>query len=59
MCLDMDIVFMKLQLGAIDDAKVLLEEGKEKLPKITSSESVVFSKYYRAAAEYRKVNYYD
>eukprot|EP01041_Mallomonas_annulata_P003571 gene3571-7102_t len=55
LCLDMDIVLMKLRLGVIDEAKVLLEDAKELLPKISSSESIVFSKFYKATAEYRKV----
>ena len=56
MVLDMEIAKLKVQLGATADAKVLLEEGKEKLAKeLTSSESVVFSKFYKAETEYRKV----
>ena len=55
MCLQMDIVLMKLRIGQNDDVKLLLEQSKETLPKINSSESIVFSKFYRATAEYRKV----
>ena len=55
MVLDMDIVKLKVILGSVADAKVLLEEGKEKISKeLASSESVVFSKFYGAETEYRK-----
>jgi len=55
LCLDMDVVVMKLRLDETESAKILLEDGKETLPKISSSESIAFSKYYKAAAEYRKL----
>lgn len=55
MCLDMDVILMKLKIGSIDEAKTLLEDAKERLPKISSNESVAFSKFYKATAEYRKI----
>ena len=55
MCLDMDCVRVKLQLGDTASAKALLESSKEQLASIKSSESVAFSKFYRATADYRKV----
>jgi hypothetical protein len=54
-CIDMDIVSAKLKLGLNSEAKQLLEEAKEKLSTINSSETVVFSKFYGVTAEYRKV----
>jgi len=57
MCLDMEVVMVKLELGLIDDAKSLLEISKEKLSTISCFETIVFSKYYRATSEYRKVSY--
>lgn len=55
MIVDMDVVIMKLKLNLLDDAKVLLENSKEKLPLISSTETVVFSKFHKSMAEYRKV----
>ena len=55
MVLDMEILVMKVQTGELADAKVLLEEGKDKLAqKLSGAESVVFSKFYKAETEYRK-----
>eukprot|EP01032_Pedospumella_encystans_P031310 gene31310-35342_t len=55
MCLDMDVVTIKLRLGDVEAAKGLLESAKEQLSGIKPSESVIFSKYYKAQTEYRKV----
>lgn len=55
MCLDMDLVTLKLRLGEVEAAKGLLESAKEQLSSIKPSESVIFSKYYKAQTEYRKV----
>jgi len=55
MCLDMDVVTIKLRLGDVEAAKGLLESAKEQLSSIKPSESVIFSKYYKAQTEYRKV----
>jgi 26S proteasome regulatory subunit N9 len=55
LCLDMDVVVLKLKLGDTESAKTLLEGAKETVKKLGSAESVIFSKYYRAVAEYRKV----
>ena len=57
LCVTMDVVVAKLRVGSVDEAKAILEEGKEKLSTLSSSETIVFSKYYSAAAEYRKVAY--
>ncbi len=51
----MDVVITRVRLGLLDDLKLKLEQAKERLAAVKSSESVAFSKYYRAAAEYRKV----
>lgn len=55
MCLDLDCTTMLLQLGKTEEANVLLEAAKEQLPTIQSPESGVFSKFYLATAEYRKI----
>lgn len=55
MCLDMDIVTIKIKLGDTETAKTMLEAAKEQLSSVKPSESVIFSNYYKAAAEYRKV----
>ena len=55
MCMDMDVVTIKLRLGDVEAAKGLLESAKEQLSGIKPSESVIFSKYYKAQTEYRKV----
>lgn len=55
LCVTMDIAVAKLKLGLVEETKSALEEGKEKLTALSTSETIVFSKYYGAAAEYRKV----
>ena len=57
LCLDMDIVTLKIQLGDVETTKVTLDQAKLLLPTIKSSESVIFSKFYKATTEYRKVWY--
>ena len=56
MCLDMEIVILHLKMGKLDLAKAGLDTAKEQIPSIKSSEAVVFSKFYLASAEYRKVH---
>jgi len=56
LCLDMDMVLMKLRAGLHSEAKAMLDDGQKVLCGINSSESYAFSKYYKSAAEYRKVN---
>lgn len=51
----MDIIIMNLRVGQVSDCKQLLEEAKEKMGLINSSETIIFSKYYKATLEYRKV----
>ena len=55
MCLEMDVVLVSLKLGHIERAKELLEGAKSTLATLSSSETVIFSKFYKATAEYRKV----
>jgi len=55
-CIEMDIVLMNLRLGNTEGAKELLEAAKQKLPLLASLEAVVFSKFYKASSEYRKVS---
>ena len=54
-CLEMDVVLVSIRLGQLDQAKELLEGAKGALSGLSSSETVVFSKFYKATAEYRKV----
>lgn len=56
LCLDMDVVMVKVRLGAVDELKGALESAKDTLGTIRSSDSVAFSKFYRASAEFRKVS---
>jgi len=53
--LDMETSLVKLKLGAVEDAKNMLDLAKEKLSTINSSETIVFSKFYKALLEYRKI----
>lgn len=55
MCLDMDSVSVLLQLGRTEEAKALLDDAKDTLPAINSTEAVVFSKFYMATADYKKI----
>jgi hypothetical protein len=57
LCLDMDVVIVKTRLNLLSDLKTKLEEAKECLQTIQSSESVAYSKYYRAVAGFRKVQF--
>ena len=54
-CLDMDIVRMKIILGELNEAKILLETAKSQLNTISPTVSVVFAKFYKAYSEYLKV----
>lgn len=55
LCIELDIIMFKLQLGLLDEAKNGLEAAKEMLNSVSSTESIVFSKFYKASAEYRKM----
>ena len=57
LCLDMDIVLMKLKSGDSAAAKIGLDEGSKILNSISTSESIVYSKFYKSSYEYRKVNH--
>jgi hypothetical protein len=56
LCLDMDVVIVKLKLGQTKDAKEALEAAKEKTQSLQSKEPVIFSRFFMATAEYRKVS---
>ena len=55
LCLEMDIVLVKLKMGELNEAKLILDSAYGTLPSINISESIVFSKYYLSSTEYRKV----
>jgi len=55
MCLDMESVIINLKMGKLDIAKAGLDSAKDNLSSIKPTESVVFSKFYLATSEYRKV----
>eukprot|EP00602_Paraphysomonas_sp_CaronLab_P000635 CAMPEP_0185025892 /NCGR_PEP_ID=MMETSP1103-20130426/9438_1 /TAXON_ID=36769 /ORGANISM="Paraphysomonas bandaiensis, Strain Caron Lab Isolate" /LENGTH=375 /DNA_ID=CAMNT_0027559273 /DNA_START=1 /DNA_END=1128 /DNA_ORIENTATION=+ len=55
LCIDTDIILMKIKMGLIDDARNLLDDASEKLQASNTNEASVFSKYYKANTEYRKV----
>lgn len=56
LCLDSDIIVMKIRMELIEEARQLLEDAKGKLQASNTTEAVVFSKYYKAVTEYRKVS---
>jgi hypothetical protein len=53
--LDSDIIIMKLHLGLVDQCQNLLDDAKTNLNAIGTNEPVVFSKFYKAELEFRKV----
>jgi hypothetical protein len=55
LCLDSDIIVMNLRLGLVEESRLSLDDAKEKLQASNTSEAIVFSKYYKAVTEYRKV----
>lgn len=55
MCLDMDLVTLKLRVGDVAGAKEMVESAKTQLPLVKATESVVFSKYYKALTEFKKI----
>jgi len=55
MCLDMEVAMVHTEMGELSTAKAMLETAKESLHTIKSSESYVFSKFYKATFVYRKV----
>jgi hypothetical protein len=57
LCLDMDIVLVKIKLNDLETAKLMIDDAKQLLPTIKSTEAVVFSKVYAATMEFRKVFY--
>jgi hypothetical protein len=55
LCIETDIVVMKLRMGEVDEARNLLDTVSEKLQAANTGEAIVFSKYYKASTEFRKV----
>lgn len=55
LCLEMDVVLMKLKIGEVAEARTGLDEGLKVLDSISTSESFVFSKFYKSSYEYRKI----
>jgi 26S proteasome regulatory subunit N9 len=53
-CLDIDTAIINIRLNRLDIAKKTLEEAKEKVNNL-SSDALIFSKFYKATTEYRKV----
>jgi 26S proteasome regulatory subunit N9 len=53
--LDIDIALATLKLGQSEESKKVLEHLQESLVKINSTETVVYSKYYHACSELRKI----
>lgn len=54
MYLDIDVAEMQLKLGQLAEAKVFIDEAKDKLQQL--SEAAVYSKFYKVTTEYHKVN---
>ena len=55
LCLDMDVVIVRIKLEEYNEARVSLDEAKTVLFGLKSSEVLTFSKYYNALSEYYKV----
>jgi len=55
LCLEMDIVLLNIRFKELEKAKAKLEEYQSIINNKKSSEAIVFSKYYRALAEFKKV----
>lgn len=55
LCIEADIAVMQVRLGLTDEARVQLDKVEEQMESSGTGEAVVFSKVYRAMAEYRKV----
>ena len=55
LCLDMDVVLMKVKLGQVGDLKEKLSLAKDVLATLKSTESVAFSTYHKACVEFTKV----
>jgi 26S proteasome regulatory subunit N9 len=55
LCIESDIIVMKLRLGLVDECRTLIDEAKDKLQLANTSEAIVFSKYYKAVSEFRKL----
>ena len=59
LCLDMDIVILKLRSGqptASKEAKEALADAKEKTSSMQITDPIVFSRFFKATTEYRKVS---
>ena len=56
LCIDMDVVIVKLKLGETKEANDLLDSSKEILSTIKSSETLAFSSYYGALLVYYDVS---
>ena len=59
LCLDMDVVILKLKSGAPEgtkEAKEALADAKEKTSSMLITDPIVFSRFFKATTEYRKVS---
>jgi hypothetical protein len=59
LCLDMDVVILKLKSGApqgAKEAKEALADAKEKTSSMQITDPIVFSRFFKATTEYRKVS---
>lgn len=54
LCVEADIAVMNVRLGVTEEARVQLDAIEEKVQAQGTDEAVVFSKVYKAMAEYRK-----
>lgn len=54
LCVEADIAVMHVRLGLTEEARVQLDAAEEKVKSQGTGEAVVFSKVYKAMAEYRK-----
>jgi len=54
LCVEMDVIYLRILVGDIEEAKHELDDAKLKLNGMT--ERLVFSKYYRSLSLYYKVS---
>lgn len=53
--LDMEIAMAHLKSGDVKSAKTLLENYEDRVATMKPAEAIVFSKYYQALADYKKI----
>ena len=55
LCLEMDTIIARMRLNQVTECKSMLSAARQKMSSMSSPPSIVFSKFYKASAEYRRV----